>query len=454
LKAKAASTFGKAFLPALMLVLLPALAALAVSFSDPLLQTLGNELKGQKRPPPDLTNRLGQFLEKNPSNYQAHLLMGDCYVRLGLYDQALAEFKLATQYGPDDPAPISQLIRQQMTVGQNQSTPALLLAAEARFPDDPVIAYLRGNWLLLQRHNVEGAEKLFAKAAAKKAKVPGLHLAMAQVAMARGDYEQAVKQCDEELQLEPDAPEAQLIKGLALSRLRQYVAALAPLKAVYSLTEYKLRPDLARSYAQAAYWNGKFEDAIEPAILQIARTTNAGTNSKDDTLTKNLLAECLRQLPRDTAEMRVTATTNDVDRNASIFKDGSFHRVVGDVLSKVGMDRQALVEYESCLKRNTQDAYALLGAGREFETNFPDYQFALTLYQRARLFRPDIPGIDDLITRLEERIADRDKDLAWRMKDWLHGSYNQVSTEFGALLAGFAEKPKAEDKLQNSKNTR
>jgi tetratricopeptide (TPR) repeat protein len=453
LKPKATGTLGRASLTAIIFALLPGLTALAVSVADPVLQQLRSELKNNKRPSQELTDQLGQFLEKNPTNYQAHLLMGDYYDRLGLYDQAIGELRLAIQYGPDDPAPISRLIRLQMTLGRNETTPALLQQAEQRFPGDPGISYLRGDWLLFKTHDGRTAEMLFHRAASSGAKIPGLHLSLAQVALAKKDYAEAIKECNEELKQEPDATAAQLAKGLALAKTGQFVAALAPLQAAYSLAQYKLRPDLARTYALAAYWNGKFEDAIEPSILQLALTSDISP-ANDDDLTKRHLAECLRRVPRQRAESWVAATTANIDRNPKIFKDGSFHRTVADVLAQVGMHRQAVAEYQACLKRNPEDANALIGVAKEFETNFPDYKFALVLYQRARLLRPDMVGIDNLITRLDERIAERDNDLAAGVKEWLRKSYDQLSTKFGALFSGLEEKPKADNKLQSSENTR
>ena len=449
MKPEAARTFGKASLPALILAFLPALAAVAFSVSDPLLQRLSHELQQNKMPTPELTEQLGQFLEKNPANYQAHLLMGNCYERLGLYDQALAELELATKYGPDDPAPISELIRQQMTLGRTKSTPSLLQQAQKRFPGDPGITFLSGNWLLSSSHDVPGAEKLFRSAAETGARVPGLNLSLAQIAMGKNEFEEAIKECDEELKIEPGAPEALLIKGMALAQSVQFAAALPPLKAVWALSEYKLRPGLARAYAQAAYWNGKFEEAIEPAILQLAID-----GKKEDSAMENLLAQCLRRAPRANAQEAVAAATNSLDHNATIFKDGSFHRKVAQVLARVGMDRQAVEEYGACLRRNNDDGYALVGLAREFETNFPEYRFALALYQRVQRFHPEIINVDNAIARLEERIRDRETDLAWRLKDWLRGSCAQASTEFGALLAGSSEKPQRDDKLEKSKTPR
>jgi tetratricopeptide (TPR) repeat protein len=443
LKSNATSTFGRATIAALLFALLSGLGALAVAVADPVLQQLRSELKNNRRPSPELTDRLAQFLEKNPTNYQAHLLMGDYYDRLGLYDQALAELRLANQYGPDDPGPIIKLIRLQMTLERNETTPALLEEAERRFPGNPNLSYLRGDWLLFKTHDTRRAEMLFHRAASTGAIIPGLHLSLAQVAMAKKDYAEAIKESNEELKLEPDAPAAQLTKGMALAKTGQFVAALAPLKAVYALSEYKLRPDLARTYALAAYWNGKFEDAIEPSILQLALSSDLSPANEDE-MTKKHLAQCLRQVPRQRAESWVAATTANIDRNNKIFKDGSFHRTVGDVLEEIGMHRQAVAEYQACLKRNPDDANALIGTAKEFETNFPDYKFALLLCQRARRLRPDLSEIDNMITRLDERIAEQDDDLAGRIKDWLRGKYTQISTEFGALLSKFTEKSNAD----------
>jgi tetratricopeptide (TPR) repeat protein len=327
-----------------------------------------------------------------------------------------------------------------MTLGRNKAVPALLVEAQTKFPDDPQVYYLRGNWMLYGTHDLIRAQRLFTVAAGLRPNIPGLHLAMAEVAMQNKDYAVAVRQCDQELKIEPGSMAVLMTKGLALARARQFSAALSPLKTVYAQTEYKLRPDLARSYAQVAYWNGKYEDAIEPAMLQLGITCNEA-NGDEDTLMKKILTDSLQHVPRELAAGTVATISAQMEKNAAIFKNGSYHRSVGDALREVGLHRLAVDEYQNCLKHNADDGRALLGLAKEFETTFADYKFALSLYERVRTVSPDIPRIDSSITRLEERIPERDQDIAWRLKDWLH----RTSTEFGALFGGKGERPKPDE---------
>ena len=116
-------------------------------------------------------------MQKNPTSYQAHFLLGTCYDRLGLLDQSISEYKLATKFSQKDPEPILELIREQMGLKQDVTTLKLLKIAESQFPNDPNVAYWEGNFYLFLKKDPKFAKEFYDRALHTSGKViPGLHL--------------------------------------------------------------------------------------------------------------------------------------------------------------------------------------------------------------------------------------------------------------------------------------
>ncbi len=88
--------------------------------------------------------QLDSIISKEPTNYRAHLYLGNCYSKLGLPESAIEEFKLATKYGPDQPKAFVELVKTQIRLGQMPAAMELLNEAQKKFPKDPDVLYLSG----------------------------------------------------------------------------------------------------------------------------------------------------------------------------------------------------------------------------------------------------------------------------------------------------------------------
>jgi tetratricopeptide (TPR) repeat protein len=404
--------------------------ASAITTSDPFLKKVDEQLQSAKPPSESLVSELGTFVQKNPTNYQGHFLLGTCYDRLGLLDQSINEFKLATQFSHNDSEPILELIREQMALKQDLTVVKLLKVAEAQFPYDPNVAYWEGNFQLFTKKDPKQAQLFYDRALKSTAKpISGLHLGMAEVALSESHNAKAIEEATKELELHPYTPMAILVAGMAFAKSGLMGVAYAPLHATYA--DNKARPDVARLYAQSAYWHGDYAGAIEPAIVQMALSSDHDPNH-DDLPIKRLLTRSLRRVPRKFGQDMVQSTSQNLDNNPKAFEDPAFHRTLGDVVSELGWHQMAVFQYNLCLLRNPSDAHAWFKLGKECDLYNQDYPYALVCYEKAKALQRGLPTIDNYLERLQDRMAMRDNDLAWRIKDWLRLSYYKMRVAFGS----------------------
>ena len=111
--------------------------------------------------------QLDSIITKEPTNFRAHLYLGNCYAKLGLPDQAIEEFKLATKHGPNEPKAYVELVKQQIKLGQIPAAMELLDEAGRKFPNDPEVQFWIGN-SLLKKGRFPEAEVAYKLAIAKK----------------------------------------------------------------------------------------------------------------------------------------------------------------------------------------------------------------------------------------------------------------------------------------------
>jgi tetratricopeptide (TPR) repeat protein len=314
---------------------------------------------------------------------------------------------------------------------QDLTTVKLLRIAEAQFPYDPKVAYWEGNFQLFTKKDPKQAQLYYERALHGSAKpIAGLHLGMAEVALSESHNAKAIEEATKELELNPNTPMAILVAGMSFAKSGLMGVAYAPLHVTYA--DNKARPEVARLYAQSAYWNGDYAGAIEPTIVQMALSSDHDPNH-DDAPMKRLLTQCLRKVPRQLGHDLILSTSQNLDNNPKVFQDPAFHRTLGDVLSELGLHQMAVLQYNLCLMRNPSDAHAWFKLGKECDIYNQDYPYALVCYEKAKAIQRGLPQIDNYLERLQDRMAMRDNDIAWRIKDWLRFSYYKLRAGFGAV---------------------
>lgn len=101
-----------------------------------------------KRPAEAVVAQVQELVDKYPKDYFVRLVMGNTLDRVGMPMQAIEQYQMAVQYGPDSPKAIVELVKAEIGVGQKEAAMRLLKEADKRFPNDREIKFWMGNYYL------------------------------------------------------------------------------------------------------------------------------------------------------------------------------------------------------------------------------------------------------------------------------------------------------------------
>ncbi len=188
------------------------------------------------------------FLKQQPGEVAAHVNLGIVLVKLGRYDEAIAEYRSADRLLPGDPrialnlalayeksGRISEaadsfellhrdspqdtkltmlLADSRLQLGQNDRVIELLQPLEAQNSDDPALAYMLGMALLRTGRSSEG--QVLLDRILRNGDTPEARFLLATRMFESGDYPGAVQQLGSAAALNPNLPELQALYGQAL----------------------------------------------------------------------------------------------------------------------------------------------------------------------------------------------------------------------------------------------
>jgi tetratricopeptide (TPR) repeat protein len=352
---------------------------------------------------------LANILEKDPANYRAHLLLGNCYDLLGLPEQAYEQFQLALKYGPNEPKAIVAMIKEQTKSGRMRDASAMVDDASKRFPDNPEIKFWAGNFLYSQQRLKE-AEQKYSEALSSKSKIFGLPTAMAVIRFRQKHYLEAVALANQDLAKNPNYVLANEVTGLSLMKLHLYDKAVKPMSVAFNANA--LKSIIAQEYAQALYWKGDYQLAMRPALVNLAVSSDLYSN---DATSKSVLGNIMRHLNKK----QVEAAIEDVSSKAGIDKSAAFHFALGDVLDRYGLKYLAINQYRKGLALEPGFGRAWYRLGVDLETYKHDYPEALKCLKKAAALLPEDESAQKHALRLEDRWPTYQADWAWQLKDWL-----------------------------------
>jgi tetratricopeptide (TPR) repeat protein len=351
---------------------------------------------------------LEQIVENDPKNARAHLLMGECLQLLGLKDQALEQFKLGVSYGSDYPPAYVGLIKQYLRQGQIGPAKALIEDAKRRFPKNFEIDFWLGNFYQ-SREQFRDAMDQYSKALKSDKPIFGLGSAIAKLLLRDRRYYDAIVFANQDLKLRPNFPLANELKGLALFSVGRYKEALPPLAIAFNASAYNI--DIANAYAQCLYWNGDYQTALPVALVNMAFSARLNGN---DPRSKKLVTEIINSIAN---EQKISQLIVTAGMRYPINKAPAYHFALGDVLDRNGYNRLAMKQYQTGLALKNDFGRAWYRLGLDYESIDHNYQAALDCYKKAAVFSPGDKQIALQQSRLEDRLANRNDDLAWQLKD-------------------------------------
>lgn len=357
----------------------------------------------------DVYAQLDEIIQREPNNYRAHLYLGNCYDKLGLPEQALEEFKLATKFGPSEPKTFVELVKAQIKMGQVPSAMGLIGEAKKKFPNDPEVLFWSGNFLQ-SKGRWEEAKTAYILAMSQKKPILGLPSAFAEIKLLEGDFAQAKVLAQADLAKDPNYAMANRIYGLALASTGKFEQSIGPLSKAYEQQPFK--QGLAENLAACAVWAGKWKIALEPSILALGATASLDSNNPKE---KSRLIEVFRHTKPDDIEMAIKSATIKIGKHPP----GAYFFALGDVLDGVNMHRLAMEQYKRGLQEEPAFGRGWYRLGKDYEIYAKDYQQALQCYQKAHAFRMKDQEISMALYSLSDKLAKRDKDWSWKLKDML-----------------------------------
>jgi tetratricopeptide (TPR) repeat protein len=374
------------------------------------LQTMGGPISK------DSQDRLEQVLQADPGNAEAHILLAFGDVNLCLYDLAREQCQQLVASAPSA-RQITALGNSLLRTNNTRLASMIFQAGAKRFPSDTQLLASYAEAMLKMQDRV-AAKSIYEDALARSPKQVELRTALAELLLQEKAYPQALKLAEEEIKLRPDYNwRAWQAKGEALVGLRRYPEALRSFHKAYAQAPFAL--GIARAYGDACFWAGRYTEALEPLLAAVAfDSTLANVNGEDDSWTthsNSSLVTAMRRVPPKLVSLKIADLSHRLDK---IIHNAAFHFSVANILDQAGLHKLAIEQYLAGLKIYPDDPRALFALGRDLEDS-GRYLEAEKYYEEIQKKRPGIQKYSEYLTRFKCRMALRQNDLSWQLKDWL-----------------------------------
>lgn len=359
-------------------------------------------------------NELQTAVQADPTNSKGHLTLGLILDQLGLTDPAAEQFALAVKYGANDQQALVNLCKTEIKAGRIQPAIALLNEGLKKFPNNAEMLYLVGDYLFHQK-SVGDARMVLERAYATDPNIAGLPTAYAN-AIIETNPMRAVQLATKELEKRPDFERALYVRGFAYRAMGRQKEAAKDLQTVFD--KQPMLPNVSETLANCYYWLGEYEKALKPAVfLSLATSTEDDKSGSLPTLVR-----VMRKVPR--AQLPALMTKIDAELIYKQLARPEFYYVLGKAYDQVDMPNAAMRAYKRAINLNPELARAYYRMGIDQEIYLRDYNAALESYQRAYNLRPWDEEVTVAHMRLQDRLHNRNADIAWKWKDWLNKVFN------------------------------
>lgn len=348
--------------------------------------------------------QLQDYIEKFPGDPQGHFWMGRYCQKNGLFTQSGREYSLAVKQTSANSTLALQLLKQAVQAGHLPMAIALQSKVQAAFPDDPYVLYLQGVELMKEGRLAE-AEPVLILASKGAPEIVGLPTALGVFALGRRQYKLAMMLADGDLAIQPDNYQSNLLKAGALVASGTCTGAVVPLSKVYQQTP--LQTGIADALSVCLLRDGQTAEALDPTLVCLA------TRRPD---AEKRTVQILKSIPWNVSRQEIIEVGLRMD---ALGLGADYHFEIGKVLDRLGRKEEAIAHYRECLTKAPRFAAALFNLGKDYETYLHDYKKALECYQQSLAVSPENSEYRVRYEGLTNRLAVRQQDLAWRLRDWL-----------------------------------
>jgi len=164
---------------------------------------------------------LEQFLEQNPSAYQTHLSIGDCYREKGEFDKAIEVYNKALEQALADEEmgketaaiALASLGETYLRQEDFEKAQDYFKQSIEMYPDNEILAYNVGE-IYFSNRKIDEAIHYFELSIEIKPDWPASYLKLGYAYLNKGDNEKAKLNFNKFLELDPESSEAQGVKNI------------------------------------------------------------------------------------------------------------------------------------------------------------------------------------------------------------------------------------------------
>lgn len=362
--------------------------------------------------------QLQEFIAREPNNAKAYMITGQMLEARGYGSLAEQMYKQADKCDPQGPNSNLQTFYLKLHEEGAQAAAQYLGYLAERFPDDPSVLLMEGMIARMHRHYPE-ARYYYERAAEINPDTPGVNTALASLEMINRKYSKALQYVDAELKRHPNDPSASVAKGQILLLTGKPGEAIAPLERAYRfdtssvLVDKRLVADLLLTACSHA---GKNADALEYGMQVLASTRT--TDEAAMTSIKRKLRPLLKTVPQNELLNLEAIVENQCGNNRQHLSTLRFG--LADILDREGLDLAATNLFRRGLELMPTAARGNFRLGASLIKN-RDYANGYLYTRQAYLEDQYDRSIVNSYLRMNSRLNNRSRDLAWRLKDFLRG---------------------------------
>lgn len=349
-------------------------------------------------------DELSASLRDNPNDADAHLLLSRCYDAVGMPSLAHDEFAIARKLHPS----ITQAVLAEFKTILQKGDPAdafkIWLELKELFPNDADVKQY-GQVINEVFLNVEGAESMELSERKHGHKLAGVDGAYAHIRYKQGRYSDAVRIAQYDLNMHADYAPAAVTKAEALNAMGHHREAAFTTLGIYRANPFAI--GIAREYAKGLIGSGHYDLAVMPALCNLALM--AGVPEAD-----RRAVEIARQAIGKASAKTTTDAFAQFDRTMKRSSLGSnYYWGLSKLYTSLGENEKALTNALKALEYVEVSPAQLVNVAA-CEERLGRFDLAIKYLDNASKIAAGEER--HKILRQMLRVANRQNDLAWRLK--------------------------------------
>lgn len=358
----------------------------------------------------DVLQEVSKIVQANPNNGRAHFVAGRVLQRMGFSTLATQEFEKADKLSPQTADSMLEAFLLKLEQGDPEHAWDYIGFIAKRFPDDPALALTRA--LLMEAKGQKALSEVFLKKAQEgRDKRIGVSTAIGNIRLRQGDYAEAAKLAQYDIDKNPNYMRARVLAGEANTKLKHYEDGAVNYKRVYDANPNALSEDHINNYATCLFRTEQYAAALDPALMYLAMATKPDIMRK----AKYQLTSLMK---RTSAAEYMTAITNVEGRLEHTIYQGRLELALGDVFDTLGKRAVAEEFYKRGIEALPQMGRPYYRLARDFQLD-GQYEKAKLLYEKAFQLDPHDFDIAAGYARFGSRYVNRKNDIAWLLKDFV-----------------------------------